>query len=259
MAKRVKKELKISHRDAKKGSPVAREHADKMAVVMKKRKELSKETKRKMREVMRENSRQGALTKKRKEAREASYDGSTPLENVKEELFAMYIVAGLSRRQAYIRCGHSPKSRCSADGYWKKQRVQKRLAHKRHELDVLRTARIEKNLQAMMDIAYMDPMDFLKEDDTAKSMKDVPDNARAAVNGLEFDSDTGKLTKIKCGDKNRAQENVAKSVGQFDDVKEEDKSSKIQHVIINFNDIKVGSVDPTETEPDPDIVDAVVV
>ena len=186
---------------------------------------------------------EATVLKKQEMELEKLYDGSTPLKIIKEELLISGMLLGMTKREAGRKAGVKG-SDIDISSYvgqmLKRDRVHRRLVYRRRQLQTWFDVEAKKNLQAMACVAYTDPADFFDEDGKIKEIEDIPKHARMAISGIEFDED-GKVKKLKIADRNKAHENVAKVLGQFN----KDESSQggpVKHVVVNFNDIKVANI-----------------
>ena len=171
------------------------------------------------------------------------YDGSTPLKNIMQEMFVSNLLQGMNQSEAYRQAGYKAKD--PANGSIILQRNSKvlaRLAFKRGQLAQKLEITEERNLRAMANTAYVDLADFYNEDGSLKNIHDIPKEARMAMAGIEVEEifegrgenrrKVGETKKVRCWDRNKAQENIARILGQF---KEDNEQLRQQTVIVFQN------------------------
>jgi len=92
----------------------------------------------------------------------------------------------------------------------------------RESLELLEKNRITKErvLLELSRIALLDPLDYLNDDGTLKDIKDIPEDARRAIGGVEIQSGGTQgeiLKKLKLIDKKGALDSLARHLGMFKD------------------------------------------
>lgn len=191
-------------------------------------------------------------TTKLAKKQDQDYDGSTPLKSVQQEMFVSNLLSGMSQAQAYRKAGYKAKNPDSqANQIMRNKKVALRVAYKRDILQKKLDITPERNLRAMANIAYADLAEFYDEDGNLKNIHEIPKAARMAIAGIDVEEifegrgknrkKVGEIKKVRRWDPNKAQENIAKILGQFSD--EVDKGKEpVQHVVINFNDIKIAHI-----------------
>ncbi len=147
----------------------------------------------------------------------------------KRALFVREYLVDLNATQAAIRAGYSKKC-ASEQGYdlLRKPQIQTAIAEamkKRADRTEITQDRVIRELAR---IAFLDPADLLEDDGSIKLVKDMPEDARRVIAGMEvseiFDNAAGDqkqaiglLKKIKVCDKIRALELTGKHLGMFED------------------------------------------
>lgn len=257
---KTSREMKVDPSDARKGTPAGktviqkikerdnkkRRTADRKIAVQKAG--IKKRQEDKM-AALRERS---LVVRKQKLALEELYDGSTALESIKEEIFVASILIGLSKRDSAIKAGYNKKQPSGyANELLRRDRVQKRLAYRRRQLSTWFDVEAKKNLQAMACIAYSDVNEFFDKEGNIRPIHEIPRHARMAISGFDIDEIyegvgknrkfVGVTKKIRLADRNKAQESIARVQGQFEK-DDGGKGGPVQHLVINFNDIKVANI-----------------
>ena len=189
------------------------------------------------------------------------YDGSTPLKNLMQEMFISNLLQGMNQSEAYRQAGYKAKDPANGSVILQRNsRVLARLAFKRGLLQEKLDITPERNLQAMANTAYVDLADFYTEDGSMKNIHDIPKEARMAMAGIDVEEifegrgakrkKIGETKKVRCWDRNKAQENIARILGQFKDGDGGDTKTPVEHVVINFNDIKITHISANGSDSD---------
>jgi len=209
-----------------------------------------------------ENRRKGVAGARAKRTKDlALYDGSTPLTIVRMEKYVGYRLAGFTRMDSALKAGY-PLSRARSSGSLENDpSIKKRLVYKKRQLSEWFDTEAKKNLQAMACTAYADLIDFFDEEGNIKPIHEIPKYARLAMSGVEVNEIyegrgkskkfIGVMKKIKLADRNKAQENIARILGQIGP-KEGEGGAPVQHLVINFNDVRVDEVKVANIKRDDD-------
>ena len=162
------------------------------------------------------------MAKKAKQTAIETYDGSTPLKSVMQEMFVTSLLTGITQREAYRQAGYkvSEKQLDSASSRLSSNiKIRERIAHLRRKIAKKLNITVERQCR-------------------------------------EFEKNVRLSRKYKqIGAANQALSEQSKLCGLQSDDKGDDKPA--QHVVINFNDIRItGSEMPHDGRS---LVEAVVV
>jgi len=169
-----------------------------------------------------------------------TYDGSTPLKSVMQEMFVTNLLRGMNQSEAYRKAGYTSKNpEVNAIISLRNSKVAARLAFQRGKMQAKLDISAEKVLRAFAEIGFLDPAELLEDDGSLKPIRDIPLSARRAIAGLDIEelyagsgeqrTAIGQIKKIRLCNKNDALESLAKHLGLF----EKDNDQKRQALQVN--------------------------
>ena len=149
--------------------------------------------------------------------------------NDKQQAFCREYLADFNASAAYIRAGYARKGAGQSAGrLLKNTEIQKIIGELVEKAKTKVELTVERVLQELMSIAFLDPADLLNDDGSLKALSDMPEAARRAIGGLEvttrFDGPRGaekdsvEITKVKIIDKTRTLEQLAKYLKMYADM-----------------------------------------
>ena len=212
------------------------------------------------------------MAKKAKQTAIETYDGSTPLKSVMQEMFVNNILSGINQRLSYKQAYPNQKSKDSvidtkACELVRKPQVALRLAHKRALLAEEYKIQEKELICEWLRLGYSNISDFVRCVDGEYIFKDFSEIGRdklAAVESIQVTTTTqgsGKRAKkhqkvnFKLYSKLSALEQLGKIAGVFAGDGGDDRPA--QHLVINFNDIRITG--PEMPHDGRSLVDATVV
>lgn len=147
----------------------------------------------------------------------------------KRALFVQEYLKDLNATKAAIRAGYSKKTaRTQGSALLTKIDIQAAIEKAKASRSERTEITQDRVIRELARIAFLDPADLLEDDGSIKLIKNMPEDARRVIAGMEvseiFDNAAGDqkqaiglLKKIKVCDKIRALELTGKHLGMFED------------------------------------------
>ncbi len=154
--------------------------------------------------------------------------------SAKERRFVAEFLKDQNAKQAAIRAGYSPKT-AETQGPRLYRKVQVKAAVDTELAKIQEKAGVtqERILNALLNIAEIDPRKLFEKDGTLKPLSEFTDDVAATISSIESDDKNGEIKKVKFWDKVRALELLGKHLKMFTDKTELSDSSGAP-VIIQF-------------------------
>lgn len=136
----------------------------------------------------------------------------------KERRFVAEFLKDQNAKQAAIRAGYSPKT-SETQGPRLYRKVQVRAAIDTELAKIQEKAGVtqERILNALLNIAEIDPRKLFHRDGTLKKIHELPDDVALTIASIESDELKGHLKKIKFWDKPKALELLGRHLKMFVD------------------------------------------
>jgi len=181
-----------------------------------------------------------------------TYDGSTPLKSVQQEMFVAHIMRGMCQTEAYKNAGYKTgqsenalmahSSRLVRNG-----KVAARLAYKRGQLAKKMDVSAERVVLERARIAFADPAEMFDANGATLPIHEMPEDIRRAIAGVDVEElyegrgenrkKVGEVVKPRLWNKNDALESLEKQLGLF----EKDNNQKRGLTILEILAIVDGS------------------
>lgn len=144
--------------------------------------------------------------------------------NTKQQFFCKEYLIDFNATQAAIRAGYSKKTAGQiGESLLKKVETQRYISELKNKLSNKLEISLEKVVAEYAKIAFTDIRDYYDDDSLLKPIKDLSDNAAAALAGVEVDQlwgasmdgkiQIGETKKIKRWDKVKALDSLCKVLG----------------------------------------------
>lgn len=145
-----------------------------------------------------------------------------------------YIANGHNATQAAITAGFSPKgARVQGVRMLTNAHVQADLANLANEVASVVGLEIKRTVQEVARLSYFDPQGLLDRDGKLLPLEKMPADVRACIASMDFDPDTGRLTKVRFWDKNAALEKAMRHHGLYEkDNSQKGESVKVQVLLV---------------------------
>ena len=161
----------------------------------------------------------------------------------KQQKFVDEYLIDLNATQAAIRAGYSVKTAgWIGQQLLVKTHISECIRKRRDALSKKTEVSQERIVLEMKRLALFDVRNFFRDDGTPIPIKELSDDAAAAIVGLDVvsignsESGIGQVIKYKLPDKNKSLENLARILGHFDrdKNKEQDGVSKLAEALISL-------------------------
>lgn len=128
-----------------------------------------------------------------------------------------YIANGHNGTQAAIAAGYSPRGAdVAAVRLLGDDRISGEIAAAARSVGEAVRLDAERVLQEHLWLAHSDMGDFLDDNDAPLPIKRLPRHVRAAIQSIDLDGETGKVTKIRLWDKGAALDRLNKHLGLYE-------------------------------------------
>ena len=158
----------------------------------------------------------------------------------KQEAFALAYIKTGNASEAYRQAGYTTQTMAAktvneaASRLLKNSKVAARIDELRAPALKAAGLTVERELREVARISGSDLRRLMNEDGSAKLPHEWDDDTAAAVASVEFDKDTGKISKLKLWDKNSGLEKSMKHLGLY----REDNKQRAESLVLNVGLVK---------------------
>lgn len=157
----------------------------------------------------------------------------------KQEAFCREYTVDKNGKQAAIRAKYSEKTAESqASRLLTKDKVRERIEELLKEAADRNDLTVDRVLQEMKNIAFLDPLEMLNEDGTLKKLSEMSEGARRTIAGMDIQTTTigekiiNEVSKVKIADKRATLVDLGKHLGMFVDKHEHEITGDMSFTMV---------------------------